>query len=216
MDVIDVVVVAASAIPLIVVGLDRAAARRRRRAARRELLRVAEVPIAAIKDGDIVRIKGRAAARESLRTSPVSRRPCIAYRLTVYYRDGINQAWRQVVEDDGFSSFTVADDSGQASVDPSFEIRLDPYRESSVPAASPMLASLLATGGVTASEVFGAKRQFRYVEIILRPGDKIIAVGRATIEIDRAWRAASHREPPVMCHLTGAEEPVVIATADEP
>jgi hypothetical protein len=48
------------------------------------------------------------------------------------------------------------------------------------------------------------------------PGDEIIAVGRATIEVDPAGRAPARREPPVMCHLRGGDDGVVIADAEEP
>jgi hypothetical protein len=68
---------------------------------------------------------------------------------------------------------------------------------------------------VPASEVFVPGRRFRYVETILPEGEEIIAVGRATIEIDPAGRAPSHRDPPVMCHLRGEDDVVIIANPDE-
>ena len=59
------------------------------------------------------------------------------------------------------------------------------------------------------------RNHFRYVETILLPEDEIIAVGRATVEIDPAGRSQSNREPPFRCHLKGREEAVVIADAEE-
>ena len=62
--------------------------------------------------------------------------------------------------------------------------------------------------------MFGVPDQLRYVETILQSGDTIIAVGRATIEVDPAGRAPAPREPPIICHLKGADEPVVITDAE--
>ena len=60
------------------------------------------------------------------------------------------------------------------------------------------------------------ERHFQYVETVLLPGDEIIAVGRAIIDIDPAGRSPSRRDPPVRCHLKGADGPVVIAAVADP
>lgn len=201
-------IVLTAAIPFVPV-FRRARVHRRRRAARRALLQLPETQVAAVKDGEKVRIKGRAAAREPLRTSPVSQRRCIGYRLTV------DVEWHTLLDDNQMPSFVLADDTGEAVIHPPLEIDLAPFRESQVLAASPALASRLGTVGVTASDLFGKRRAFRYVETILMPGDELIAIGRGTIEVDQAGRAPSHREPPVMCHLRGADGPVVIVNAQK-
>jgi hypothetical protein len=190
--------------------------RHRRKAERRALMAVPETPIAAVRDGEKVRIRGRAVARDELKVSSMSQRRCIGYHLTVDFRDPLGGRWQQVVEDHGFQSFLLEDDTGKAVVHPPFELRVIPFRETIVEAASPALASLLTRKGLLASEVFVRDRMFQYVETLVMPGDELIAVGRARIEIDAAGRAPSHRDPPVMCHLRGADEPVVIAAADEP
>ena len=109
----------------------------------------------------------------------------------------------------------IADDTGEAALHGPFDIKLAPYRESVIEAPSAALASLLERHSVPASEVFAAGRQFRCVETIVVPGHEVIAIGRATIEIDPSGRSLSHRDPPVMCHLKGREARVVIADADE-
>src|ERR1044071_941443 len=149
-----------------------------------------ETPIAAIKDGETVRIRGRAVARESLVTSPVSQVRCIGYRLTIDWSDSAIEGWRQITEEDGFGSLVLADDSGEAVIDAPFDIRLSPYRENLVASASPVLAPLLDRNGIRPSDVFGMSRSFRCVEVIVMPGDELIAAGRATIEVDQAGRAA--------------------------
>jgi hypothetical protein len=64
--------------------------------------------------------------------------------------------------------------------------------------------------------LLGIQHEFRYTETILFPGDEIVAIGRATIEIDPAGQSPSRRDPPVRCHLKGREEAVIIAEIEVP
>jgi hypothetical protein len=178
---------------------------------RRALTGVPETPIGAVKDGEKVRIKGRARGREPVRTSPLSQRPCIGFRVTVDSSEGDFGLWERVVEIETFDSFLLADDTGEAVLHTPFEIRLRAYAESSVDSASPALASLLEKEGMPASEVFVPERHFRYAETILSEGEEIVAVGRARIEIDPAGRAPSHRDPPVMVHMRADDAVVILA-----
>jgi hypothetical protein len=195
----------------VVVCLNRFA-HRQRRPPRRALMRMPETPIAGVKDGDMVRITGRAVARAPLRTSPISQRRCIGFRLIVDRHDG--QAWQRVVDQEQLDSFLLTDDTGEAVLHGPFEIAIDPYDARSAD-PPPELFSVLEKEGVAVRGPFGTERHFHYVETVLLPGDEITAVGRATVEIDAAGRAPSHRHPPVMCHLKGLEEAVVIADADD-
>lgn len=183
---------------------------RLRRAERRALTRVPGTPIAGVKDGEMVRIRGRVVARDELRRSPVSQRPCIGYRLIVESRDSISMGWQSVVEEEALDALVIADDTAQAVLHAPFDIKLAPHRETSLQIVTPALASLLAERGVPADEVFVTDRQFRYVEIVLAPGQEVAAFGRATVEIDSAGRAPSFRHPPTLCHLRGGEERVVL------
>ena len=108
----------------------------------------------------------------------------------------------------------LTDGTGEAVLQAPFRLELDPYdaRSENVPQSVFELAK--QTGANLT--MFGMPDQLAYVEIVLQPGDEIMAVGRATVEIDPAGRAPSHREPPVICHLKGADEPVVIADAEDP
>ena len=130
-------------------------------------------------------------------------------------RDDSGPDWQRIVEDDAFHSFLLADDTGEAVLHAPFEIKLDPYRETFVEALSPALASILTREGVSARDLFERERHFSYVEHVVMPGDEIMAVGRATIEIDPGGRSPSPRDAPVMCHLKGAAEAVIIAGVDE-
>ncbi len=200
---------------VIVVGASAYEKALKKQASRRALLGLPETPIGAVKDGEKVRIKGRAGARGALQTSPASGRRCVGYRLIVEAHDGGMSGWQKIAEDDAFYALLLSDDTGEAVLHPPFDIQLEPYRETFVNAAPLALASLLVRKGVWSSDVFGTKRPFRYVETILMPGDEIIAVGHATIEIDPAGRSPSPRDPPMMCHLNGLHEPVVLAEAEE-
>ena len=55
------------------------------------------------------------------------------------------------------------------------------------------------------------KRQTRYREILLMPGDRVSVLGRAKMEIDPAGHS-SFRDPPMLSHITGSDDaPVIVA-----
>lgn len=187
-------------------GLDGHAARRS--AARRELMQLPETPIAAVNNGDRVRITGRALAQDPLRKSPVSQRDCICFRLIIDARHGGD--FHRVLDHDEFDSFVITDGTGEAVLQAPFRLLLDPYdaRSENVPQAVFDLAKQ-AGANIT---MFGLPDQLRYVETILQPGDRIIAVGRATVDGDPA--ASAPRQVRARCNLTGDDEPVAIADAE--
>jgi len=187
----------------------------RRRAQRGPLFGVPVTPIAAIADGADVRIQGRAVARAPLRTSPISRRDCIGFRLIIDSDGGGGDAWHRVVEQEEFDSFVVRDETGEAVLHGPFEIKLDPYDSRSENNLPPELPAFLESEGVPVNGSFGIACRFRYVETVLLPGDAVSAFGRATLEIDAAGRSRSPREPPLLCHFKGREDAVVIAGADD-
>jgi hypothetical protein len=188
----------------------------RRAAVRREMKKLPGTPIAAVENGDQVRLTGRAVARAPLRMSPISQLSCICYRLTIEVRQDIddNSEWRMVVDQDEFDSFVLTDATGEAVLHPPFRIALIPWdaRLDNVPQA---VLDLANEAGANVTRSWSTSR-LRYFETVLQPGDEITAVGRAAIEIDQAGRASSHRELPVMCHLRGSDESVTIADAEDP
>ena len=188
---------------------------RRRKAARRAVWGVREKAIAEVKDGQIVRITGRAVARGPLRTSPISGRACIGFSLVVQRHDPGNPAEQRVIDKEEFDSFLIADATGQAMLHGPFDVKLDPYdkRAEDLP---PAFFEVLEREGVPVRSLLGIQHEFRYIETILFPGDEIVAIGRATIEIDPAGQSPSRRDPPVLCHLKGREEAVIIAEIEVP
>jgi len=130
-------------------------------------------PIAAIKDGDRVRITGRAAARADLLVSPVGRHPCIGFQLIVEKREpGLVGKWVRVLTQQDLGSFSLTDETGEAAVDGPFEVDLE-TDESSWTTMPVWLFVTLKEQGVPFTEPFGDKEQFRYAETILSVGDRI-------------------------------------------
>ena len=193
----------------------RLARSRRRKAARRAVWGVREAAIAEVRDGQMVRITGRAVARGPLRLSPISRRACIGFSLIVDRHDTGSPSEERVVDRDEFDSFAIADATGLAILHGPFDVKLDPYdkRAADLP---PAFFEVLEREGVPVRSLLGIQHEFRYVETVLFPGDEIVAIGRASIELDPAGRSASRRDPPALCHLKGREEAVIITELEVP
>ncbi len=187
----------------------------RRKMQRRPLTEVPETAIAAVKDGARVRIKGRAVAREALRTSPISYQECVGYRLTIErFNGGDDDQWTKVVEQDELATFAISDGSGEAVLHAPFELRL-PSTGAEGRDLPRAVVEALANADVARDDFFGMPNTFRYAETVVLPGDEIIAVGFARFEIDPVVRAPSHREPPVTCHLKGSDEAVILASVEQ-
>jgi hypothetical protein len=198
-----------------VVGLTRLTSRLARRTAqRRALMQVPETAIAAVKDGEKVRLKGRAVASAPLRTAPLSQVPCIGFRLVVDAWQGEDEPMKRVVEQEEFDSFRLSDGSGEAVLHGPFTIELEPHVGGSGP-APPNLRRFLAERDIAVEDFFGLDNHFEYAEAILFADDEIIAVGRAALEVDPGGRSPSYRDPPFVCHLKAFDGPVAIANADE-
>jgi hypothetical protein len=183
-------------------------------AARRALMQVPETAIAAVKDGATVRLRGRAVARAPLRTAPLSGLPCIGFRLTVEIWRGDDEGMQQVFAQQELDSFALRDETGEAVLQAPFKVDIEPHQAGSQP-LPPALSRILAREDVPETDLLGFDNSFVYAEAILQPGDEIIAVGRATLEVDPGGRAPSYRDPPCVCHLKGVDEPVAIASADD-
>ena len=182
--------------------------------ARRAAVRRALRPIGAVKEGELVTILGRVHARTPLRMSPIMRRRCIGYRLVVAYYDAGGVGWQPTIEETAFDSFVLADSTGEALLHPPFDIKLEPDTRTEGAPAPQALSEWLEREGVRPHGVSGEPRIFECVETVLLPGDQVIAVGHATIGFDPGGRSPSHREPPIICHLRGGDEKVVIAEPD--
>ena len=62
----------------------------------------------------------------------------------------------------------------------------------------------------------GGDYQFRFSQALLKSGDRIEILGRATPELDPTKSSVGLRTVPVVWHFKGSEdEPVVLADADD-
>jgi hypothetical protein len=177
---------------------------------RREIEKQERVAIAALREAEPVRIRGVAAAREPLVTSPVSGRACIGYRITIHKGpEGSTVHGVLAVKREHWPSFLVEDDTGKAAVQGPFSILLDPDDGAwaNLPAS---VYALLEEANVPLD------KEFRFQETLLEPGDRVSVVGRPSLEIDAAGRG-SFREPPRLFVLRGSEaDPVVVIDDEEP
>lgn len=200
---------------VVAIAWQQVVAHEERAKARFRLMEVPETPIAAVKDGARVRIKGRVSAREALRTSPISERECVGYHLTVeLYQGDDDHEWRKVVDQDDFAPFVIADGTGEAVLHGPFELKLASLEASGgdLPWA---VREVLARADVPREGFFGFDNHFRWIETVVLPGDEIIAVGRVSLEIDPAGRSPSRRDPPFLCYLRGRDEAVILANVEQ-
>jgi hypothetical protein len=172
----------------------------KRRARWYTLKRAKAVPIASLPQGERAMITGVIAARGDLLTSVLGEQPCIGYSATVETALG-DKPWQSVVNAADCGSFYVTDESGTAVVEGPIVLARSPGAAWEVPPAS--------AWPVTVGETV------RSQEMLLRPGDRVSVLGRATMELDPAGRG-SYREPPMLPHMRGSDkDPVIVANADE-
>jgi hypothetical protein len=185
-----------------------------RRAARRAIGAVTRTAIAKLKEGERARVSGVVGAIEPVRTSPVGQHPCIGFRLTVERRraGGSGEIWHQVLQRESCQPFWIRDETGEAIVEGPFLLGLDVDNSAwaGLPAA---LYKLLEEAQV---QPFHGDDQLRFTEAILKPGDRITALGRAVREVSPEIRSAHSRELPMAWYVRGTEnEPVALADVEE-
>jgi hypothetical protein len=188
------------------------------RRARRALRGVEEVPIAAVKPGVRARVTGVVSARGPLISSPVGQHPCIGYRLDVDTRvSGRTDARRRILQQQDWDVFWIEDATGKAAVDGPFLIGLDPD-DGGWADLPPSLFAFLEENDIRPAtrRLVGPEVEFRFSETLLKPGDRVTVLGRASLELDPAAQTGASRRPPMLCHLRGSKrQPVVVADADE-
>jgi hypothetical protein len=204
-------VIAVVTLDLALVAYRRWFAPNKRKQLRRQLGKIEPIAIAALPQRELARIVGIVAAREALLPSRLGREPCIGYGIAIEtrYQDG---NWQTVLTTADCESFVVTDDSETVVVEPPLVIALDPYDGAWTNLPEGVLNTpahkLLQEVGWSPGPLDG---EMRCQEVVLRPGDRVSVVGRATLEIDPGGRG-SFRSPPMLNHIRGSdEEPVVVA-----
>lgn len=192
------------------------AARLSRRALHREkataiaaLEGIKTIPIAALQADAPAKVAGVVAPRADLVTSPISGDSCIGFRVIVETNLGI------LAKREACGAFTLTDHTGTAGIDGPFRIALDPDDGGWAHLPPAVFSLLQEEMGRDAWAVIGSEREVRFQEALLKPGDRIAVLGRATMEVDPVGRG-SYREAPMLVHFRGTDDqPVVIVDEED-
>ena len=143
-------------------------------------------------------------------------------------------AWGPILKSAACGPFIVTDDSGTAVVEGRVAIAedLDEGAWMALPTSvfkqdpgdgnwGTLPASILKRMGFkpvgengVGEDLFGESQDFRCQEVLLKPGDRVSVLGRATMQVDPAGNA-SFRDPPMLNHITGSEDAPVIVAHDK-
>ena len=141
-------------------------------------------------------------------------------------------AWRPILKSAACRAFMVTDDSGMAVVEGPVAIAED--LDEGAWMRLPTSAFRQDLGGTWGSlrigiqadgirplgqdgpqeSLWGWSEDLRYQEVLLKPGDRVSVLGRATMQVNPAGNA-SFRDPPVLNHITGSEDAPVIVAHDK-
>jgi hypothetical protein len=186
-------------------------------AIRRKARKTQNVPIAKVSHGNLVKVTGVVSALDPLTRSPIGEEPCIGFRIVAVARhqNGNSGAPADKIGETKEAAqcgrFTILDDSGTALAEGPFTVGLDLEGEWSVPITN--FASLRGTG-LEGLELSGAWA-FSCREGLLKPGDRVSVVGRASIEPDPTSGSLAARTPrPIVCLRGSAAEPIVLVDAE--
>ena len=199
--------------PVVGTRLDR---RRARRAPLRRAIEKRETTaIAALREGEVAKVRGVVVAREPLLKSPSSGRACIGYRVVI---DDTSHdpsfVWIPLVSREAWSSFLVEDETGSVIVQGPLDVAVAPSDFASNMNIPPSVYALLKEDDVRMRDLWGP-RTFWYRETLLKVGDRVSVVGRPSLEIDPAGRA-SFRDPPRLQVMRGSiDEPIPVIDDDE-
>src|SRR5262245_24770058 len=165
--------------------------------------------IATLQPDERAKVAGVVAARDYLLKSPISGDAWIGFRVIVETNLGI------LAKREACGAFTLTDGTGTAGIDGPFQIALDPDDAAWANLPPAVFALLQEEMGRDAWAVISSEREVRFQEALLKPGDRIAVLGRATMEIDPAGHG-SYREAPMLIHFRGTDDqPVVIVDVED-
>jgi hypothetical protein len=173
-----------------------------------------------------VRLTGRIRRIGELLRAPLSGRPCVAYEVLIDEPGRPNgpgaAPWRRRVELRDMSPFLLADESGEARIDPSGPVIMDLNHDRTggtggkFPGEHEALASFLSSIDVVATNWLGRWRLFRYVEGVLEEGELVSVSAESVLEVDPTGERAGPRSPPRRLVLRGSEAlPLLISDGEE-
>jgi hypothetical protein len=186
------------------------------RAVRRKAGRTRNVPIATVKHGEIVKVTGIVGAIDPLTKSPVGEQPCIGFRIVAVAHNRSESSGfpastvGETREGAQCGRFTILDETGTAFAEGPFTVGLDLEGEWSIPITD---FKFLRGTGLEALELSGAWA-FSCREGLLKPGDRVSVVGRASVEPDPSSGSLAARTPRMAVCLRGSvAEPIVLVDA---
>jgi hypothetical protein len=170
----------------------------------RALRQMTNIPIAEVKDGARVRITGTVSALGSTMAAPIGQKPCIGFRLEIERLDRRGQP--TVFRSEDCTAFTIADESGEATVEGPFLFGLDWEHDwTNLPSR---WFGILERAGIGTEGLF-FRRRFAYRQALLRPGDRVSACGVAFCEPEPAKPPVDLRSPALRPHLRGTKRDLI-------
>lgn len=115
--------------------------------------------IAALREGEVAKVRGVVVAREPLLTSPSSGRACIGYRVVI---DDTSHnpsfVWIPLVTREAWSSFVVKDETGSVVVQGPLDVAVNPSDFASNMNIPPSVYALLKEDDVRTKDLWGLER----------------------------------------------------------
>lgn len=167
---------------------------------RRALARVKATSVRDAKDGEIVKVVGRAIPMGPLLRAPVSERACLAWSIAIQVRRGAgkNRRWREVHQGSDALAFLLEDDTGQARIDVHRAriVLSEDHRAAhggSWSDGSEDLLAYCAEQGIDTSTFVGGSVPVRSREGAIDPGETVAVMGVARWEEDPSASGDGYR-----------------------
>jgi hypothetical protein len=177
-----------------------------RRRARSALARARNRHIGDIKDGEPAKVTGVVGVVGPQMTSPIGAEECVGFWLRVE-----DDASQKVFAKEDCGVFSITDDTGRVNVEGPFLLAFRAENDwSVVPTES---FPFLEMNGVGTKGLFQNK-SFKFMEALLRRGDRVTVLGRAVVEPDGAPSGSGLRL--LVRRMRGSDQsPVIVADADD-
>jgi hypothetical protein len=175
-------------------------------------------------------VTGQVRPHGELLRAPLSGRPCVAFHVLVqewhyFNSDTAFSGWNVLLDLRDICPFSVADESGEATVDTTgpTELLLDVDKRGSTRRRDPenraqreRLTRLLESRGLSTKGSFGLSKKIMYEEAILTAGQQILVGGLGVREVSPDGERSGPRELPERVVLRGtAEEPLQICDSPD-
>jgi hypothetical protein len=165
----------------------------------RKLSKIPHKSLSSIRTNDLVKISGKALHVQEPLLAPLSRRPCIFYKIKIYQKksSGKHSYWDTIIKEEKFQDFFIEQNGEMAIVRPTNEPKnyqsfLIIDKKSSSGAfdhPTPEFETLLKRYNIDTKGIFGFNKSLRYEEGIIEVGERITVAGVAK------WKALKEPIP---------------------